>query len=171
MRLRVSDRNLFAEAIPPSYKRRPPGSLIMYYADARSDDVPSAMLRVFPLNSSVVEIADVWVADHLRGQHAPGKRVKWSYLLLCAALRALKRRGFSTVWLWTVASNAPALRLYEKLGFHRAVDGERAHEHTSFQKRFSPTRLRTTHPWIRTDDVIVHLARGTCATCSRRCHG
>lgn len=138
----------------------------MFYPD--SEDLPAAMLRVFPMSERVVEIADVWVAEELRGKMVPGKRIKWSYMLICASLRALERRGFTVVCLWTVSSNKAAIQVYKNLGFGETYGGENAHKHTDFRERFDPKKLRKKHPWIK-EDTIVHMTRETCRNCPKRC--
>lgn len=156
MRLTVGAGDKFADAIPPSYKQR--NSVTMFYKGS-DPEMPAAMLRVFPMSKTVVEIGDVWVAEDLRGQLVPAKGIKWSYMLLCATLSALRRRGVMTVWLWTVASNEAAISVYTKLGF---TDAETKH------KRFDPVRLRAKFPWLKSEPIVL-MSRATCSRCSRRC--
>jgi ribosomal protein S18 acetylase RimI-like enzyme len=166
MRLQVvPSSDPFDEFIPPSYQN---ALFTMFYNGAGT--LPSAMLRVFPMSERVVEISDVWVAEELRGKAVPGKRIKWSYMLICACLRALERRGFTTVWLWTVSNNKAAIHLYKNLGFSETYGGENAHKHTDFKKRFDPLAMRRKYPWIK-HESIVHMSRQTCKTCGRRCDG
>lgn len=163
MRLHVTSSDPFEDSIPPSYDD---ALFTMFYPG--TEDLPSAMLRVFPMSERVVEIADVWVAQELRGKVVPGRRIKWAYMLMCASLRALERRGFTMVWLWTVSSNKAAIQVYKNLGFEETYGGENAHRHTNFKDRFDPKTMRRKHAWIK-DDTIIHMARQTCRKCPRRC--
>ena len=71
MRLHVTSSDPFEDTIPPSYHD---ALFTMFYAG--TEDLPSAMLRVFPMSERVVEIADVWVAEELRGKVVTGMRIK-----------------------------------------------------------------------------------------------
>jgi hypothetical protein len=77
-------------------------------------------------------------------------------------------RGVREIWLEVIESNAPAIALYEKLGYEHvrglevwrlesAPVGRAGREVTAFEARARVSRLRRApEPWQRADEVLEH---------------
>jgi ribosomal protein S18 acetylase RimI-like enzyme len=81
-----------------------------YLAFSPGETSPSGMMLTSVVSDRVAHVTQLCVAPEMHGRGIG----RW---LITHGLRALRDRGFQAVTLTVTASNARALRLYERLGF------------------------------------------------------
>ena len=104
----------YINEIPLSYINYNNNSFTGYF---KYNNELAALARVYTTyKSTKVELADIYIMEKLRGRMGPNN-MKWSNILMSAILKAIKRRKFKKIWLWTTRNNIKAIKLYKKFNF------------------------------------------------------
>lgn len=83
---------------------------VTFFAHEETADAPPAGLAGVYVEDGTAELVSMWVRPSARGLGVGEALVE-------AAAAWAKTRDFRSLFLWVTESNAPAVRLYERLGF------------------------------------------------------
>ncbi len=83
---------------------------VTFFAHEETADAPPAGLVGVYVEDGAAELVPMWVRPSARGLGVGEALVE-------AAAAWAKTRDFGALFLWVTESNAPAVRLYERLGF------------------------------------------------------
>jgi len=83
---------------------------VTFFAHEKTADAAPAGLAGVYVEDSDAELVSMWVRPSARGLGVGAALVE-------AAAAWAKTRDFGALFLWVTESNAPAVRLYERLGF------------------------------------------------------
>lgn len=103
------------------------------------------VFRLYAHRSGMYELGDVYLASSKRSQWY-SKTMKYSDKLMRTVRRVMKQQGIQRMWLWTLATNTVAIRLYEKHHFQRT--------------QMHPTResrIRRENAWLRDEVGLVQM--------------
>ena len=103
------------------------------------------VFRLYAHRSGTYELGDVYLDPAKRSQWY-SKTMKYSDKLMRTVRRVMKQQKIQSVWLWTLATNTRAIRLYEKHHFQRTP---------MHPKRES--RIRRENAWLRDDVGLVQM--------------
>jgi ribosomal protein S18 acetylase RimI-like enzyme len=84
-------------------------SVTFFAHEERADAAPAGLVGVY-VEGGDAELVSMWVRPSARGLGVGAALVE-------AAAAWAKTRDFGALFLWVTESNAPAVRLYERLGF------------------------------------------------------
>jgi len=84
-------------------------SVTFFAHEERADVAPAGLVGVY-VEDGDAELVSMWVRPSARGLGVGAALVE-------AAAAWAKTRDFGALFLWVTESNAPAVRLYERLGF------------------------------------------------------
>lgn len=84
-------------------------SVTFFAHEETADTTPAGLAGVY-VEDGAAELVSMWVRPSARGLGVGEALVE-------AAAAWAKTRDFGTLFLWVTESNAPAVRLYERLGF------------------------------------------------------
>jgi ribosomal protein S18 acetylase RimI-like enzyme len=106
---RISERSVTFFAHADSANPGPPRTV-------PADPGPAGLAGVY-VEDGAAELVSMWVRPSARGLGVGEALVE-------AAAAWAKARGFGVLSLWVTASNAPAVRLYERCGFSRTGESQ-----------------------------------------------